>query len=59
MVAVRSPETHQCTVELVPFPRPCCYKHNSKVNQHIGVENNKAEEAGNNKTVLTLIVKEK
>jgi hypothetical protein len=33
-------ETHQCAVELVPFPRPFCYVHNSKVNQHIGVENN-------------------
>ena len=43
MVAVRSSETHQCAVELVPFPRPCYYVHNSKVIQHIGVENIVAE----------------
>jgi hypothetical protein len=34
-----------CVSELVPFPRPCCYVHKSKVKQHIGVENNVAEAA--------------
>jgi hypothetical protein len=59
MVAVCISETHQCALELAPFPRTCCYVHNSKVNQRFGVENNvaeAAEELGDRKTVAALIV---
>ena len=45
VVAVRGSETHTCAVELAPFPRPCCYVHNSKVNQHTVFENNVVEAA--------------
>jgi hypothetical protein len=48
---------HQGAAELAPFSRPCCYVNNSKVNQHIGVEDNMAAvELGDEKTALDLIV---
>ena len=59
MVAVRGSETHLCAVELAHFPRPRFYVHNSKVNQHISVENNAAKataESGGEKTALALNV---